>query len=138
MQPRKDGLNIDKFPNVIMHVRCVGEVFFEFWGLHERHLCIRSNCTTNGKTENGRQYTKQFGTIVIKLSSQKSYNTQNVNKCPLRKGALVVWTHCVFRFRSGRLGGPWRHITQVTGNLGNHICFVDGNYLIVFMFEECC
>merc|ERR1711976_211115 len=29
-------------------------------------------------------------------------------------------------FRSGRLGAPWRHIRQCTGNLGNHICFVDG------------
>lgn len=29
-------------------------------------------------------------------------------------------------FRCGRLGAPWRHIRQTTGNLGNHICFVDG------------
>lgn len=28
--------------------------------------------------------------------------------------------------RSGRLGAPWRHIRQCTGNLGNHICFLDG------------
>jgi len=29
-------------------------------------------------------------------------------------------------FRAGRLGAPWRHIKQCRGNLGNHICFVDG------------
>ncbi|ELT89283.1 hypothetical protein CAPTEDRAFT_206272 [Capitella teleta] len=29
-------------------------------------------------------------------------------------------------FRSGRLGAPWRHIRQCTGNRGDHICFIDG------------
>lgn len=29
-------------------------------------------------------------------------------------------------FRAGRMGAPWRHVRQCLGNLGNHICFVDG------------
>jgi len=28
--------------------------------------------------------------------------------------------------RSGNMGSSWRHVKQCTGNLGNHICFIDG------------
>ncbi|KAK2176577.1 hypothetical protein NP493_655g02011 [Ridgeia piscesae] len=63
---------------------------------------------------------------------QQVFNGQVVTTVPLRQkrrqsdaGSPV--------FRSGRLGGPWRHITQVTGNLGNHICFVDGTVKLIDM-----
>ncbi|KAI0239768.1 hypothetical protein LSAT2_009490 [Lamellibrachia satsuma] len=56
---------------------------------------------------------------------QQIFNGQVVTTTPLRRSLRSPDAGSPI-FRSGRLGGPWRHITQVTGNLGNHICFVDG------------
>ena len=44
---------------------------------------------------------------------------------PLFSGRCLLSFFSV-SFRSGRLGAPWRHIKQCTGNRGDHICFIDG------------
>ena len=43
------------------------------------------------------------------------------------------------RFRSGNMGASWRHIRQCQGNLGNHICFIDGegSMLLLVNFTWC-
>ncbi len=47
--------------------------------------------------------------------------------------------HICGRYKQGRLGGPWRHVQQTSGNLGNVLCFIDGTALLTHVFvDKCC
>ncbi|CAH1792378.1 unnamed protein product [Owenia fusiformis] len=50
--------------------------------------------------------------------ARQLYHRKNQARNPIPDQPPIV--------RAGRAGAPWRHVRQCTGNLGQHIAFIDG------------